>query len=198
MVMFNQTSQLGNALPLCAAGLPKGLSIRNARLELVERLYPELRPLTQALLSMVESKKYLSVSVYNQSFNDDKATCVDAGWHIDGRLNPDNPDQYALICFGEDGTRTMFHNQPREASLPAVPLQTLEARRAYFTEVLESSLDDESIGFEVPNATPIAYTTFDFHKGRVAPAGSSRLFIRLLSSDLIRPEPDRRILRAAA
>ncbi|MCO4319978.1 hypothetical protein [Aliidiomarina quisquiliarum] len=153
------------------------------------RVYPQLEPVVAALSNVIPvQRKYLGLSVWSQVFEPMDTTCSDDGWHLDGRMNPDSPDYYGLICFGADGFRTMFYKGVVSAELPDTLPTTPESRRAYFQKALAHDLSDESFGFEIPNATPVGYSTFDFHKGRVAPQGGTRLFVRLAASDFIRPK----------
>jgi hypothetical protein len=56
---------------------------------------------------------------------------------------------------------------------------------------MQRDLENESGGFEIPNGTPVTYTTFDFHKGRRVFTSARRTLIRVMSSDLIKPKPFR-------
>lgn len=186
MLQFNQTITTGKTLALDASALPR-VNAWSASPKQVLRRYPAFGPIVDTLRSMLSQKRFETLSISSQTFTKDSPTCVDTGWHVDGRMNPANPDEYALICFGSDDMRTLFHNQPMTADIPHYGINSPGNRARTFSAILGHDLHDESFGFEVPNATPIAYTTFDFHKGRRVQEHGQRLLIRLSVSDFIKP-----------
>src|SRR5690554_4705091 len=186
-MLYNASFTFGSPLtiPVTAASPMKA---RNIALERFVSMHPQYGDIVHHMASKLPEKRFMSVSMSAQLFNDKQPmnTCVDTGWHLDGRMNPNDVDHYALICFGDDGTRTLFHRLTLDCetvtSIPKTPAE----RQALFSSLLAHDLHDESVGFEVPNATPVYYTTFDFHKGRAVKKPASRLFIRVLSSNHIR------------
>jgi hypothetical protein len=108
-------------------------------------------------------------------------------------MNNDNQEQYVMWCYGEDGLRTAFHTKTINYPTDIVQPNTIEGRHALFSRILGHSLDNEDADFttQIPNQTPVSYTTFDFHKGRIATKPGSRILIRVMCSDTIRPKHKR-------
>lgn len=183
-IAYNASIQQHAPVSIDADALP-AINVKDVKLAHFIKAYPQYAPLVESLASMVEPRRYLSVSVHVTNFQTSKRSCLDTGWHLDGKMNSNDPEQYALICFGPDGTRTMFHQHTFDSNAVKTAPSDMEGRRELFTHILGHDLHDESKGFEVGNGVPITYTTFDFHKGRIANSGR-RVFIRVMSSNVIR------------
>ncbi|MBT42570.1 MAG: hypothetical protein CMF12_08605 [Idiomarina sp.] len=188
MARFNQSITTGEALTLDASVLPV-VNVWSASPKKVVQRYPQYQVIVDTLRAMLSTKRFETLSISHQNFTRGAASCSDTGWHVDGRMNPDNPDEYALICFGADGMRTMFHDRAITTDIPNSVINSPQSRATTFKTILEHDLHDESVGFEVPHATPVAYTCFDFHKGRRITSAGQRLLIRLSVSDFIKPRP---------
>lgn len=62
----------------------------------------------------------------------------------------DSPEHYALVCFGDDGARTMFCDEPFSGQIPVAPT-TQEGRQHLFGRLMQRDLENESGGFEIQN-----------------------------------------------
>jgi len=188
---YNSTVRLGEPLPIMAEAL-HNVKVHNAEIDAFLGAHPEYEPVVSALLALLPQKRYMSVMVMAETIRVGNRTCVDSQWHVDGRLSEGNVDHYALVCFGEGDVRTMFYRDAIDAE-PIDKPDSINARLAAFKTILGHDLQDENFGYVVPNGVPVAYTSSDFHKGRVAQRESRRVLVRVTASDVIRPRKIKRI-----
>ena len=188
MTRFNAGVRLGEELSLNARALPH-VTVKNVGLARFLERYPEYLDVTEALRSMLpEEKRFLTISVWSQHLKKGANTCVNTGWHLDGKMNPGDLEHYALVCFADDGLRTMFHGSTLTVSMPEINSPVApDGRDELFQQILKHDLHDESFGWEIPNATPVGYSALDFHKGRQSVVSGHRTFVRLMTSNAIRP-----------
>lgn len=120
------------------------------------------------------SKKYITVDIGFQIFNEGTKSCKNTGWHVDGIGN-----DYLMWIDGD--FRTEFQSAGDTPKLfPKDRNMLLE-----FNMGIENSAAGS---VEIPNATLIKYTSQDIHKGRVATSAGKRFFIRICSSDYLTPK----------
>jgi hypothetical protein len=119
-------------------------------------------------------KKYLTVDIGFQLFKEGSKSCKNTEWHVDGVDN-----NYLMWIDGD--FRTEFQTAGETPKLfPKDKSKLLE-----FNKTLEGSA---AAAVEIPNATLIKYSSQDIHKGRVATSAGKRFFIRICSSDYLRPK----------
>ena len=188
MIRFNQSWCIQKPLPNdSVVGLPT-LRVRDVSLGAVSKHLGQYQDVVERLCALLHEQKYTLVSITNEFLQPGTGTCLDTGWHLDGRMVQDAPEHYALVCFGDDGARTMFCDVPFSGQIPVAPT-TQEGRQQLFGRLMQRDLENEAGGFEIPNGAPITYTTFDFHKGRRVLTAGRRILIRVMTSNLIRPKP---------
>ncbi|MBE0468073.1 MAG: hypothetical protein IBX55_01020 [Methyloprofundus sp.] len=191
MVRLNQTHELRHPFIFNPNHI-KGLKIKDASPKKVIQNHPELEPIINHLFSLIPNQKHLLVDINHTDFSKENLTCRNSDWHLDGRMIEDFPEHYAIWSAGE--FRTKFMDQVIQASSEMLELTNPLSRFKIFHDLLGEDLKNDEMGFEVPEMTPITYTTFDFHKGRkVKTRTGDRFFIRVMSSNYIRPRPLRRL-----
>jgi hypothetical protein len=150
----------------------KDCSLNFLRKHFDELLVKSIESLINAGLS--NPKKYLTVDIGFQLFNEGSKSCKNVGWHVDG-INND----YLMWIDGD--FRTEFQT--------AVELPKLTLQEKHKLLELNKQLEKSAVaGEEIPNATLIKYTSQDIHKGRVATSAGKRFFIRICSSNYLVPK----------
>jgi hypothetical protein len=184
---FNTHVALADEFVFAHDFLPVGTVLKNHSRNMIERKIPELKPLLDYLFMLLpENKKHEMVDVFKVNIDASKGTCVDTGWHLDGKMNPDDLERYCI--WSEGDFRTLFHTKKTKGEIESFPKNPSE-RHDLFSRLLGHDLHDESKGFEVPNCVPAVYSTLDFHKGRVATHNGQRMFVRVMTSNEIKPKP---------
>lgn len=128
------------------------------------------------LKGFLPDRKFLTVDIGFQVFKRGDKSCVDTGWHVDGIGN-----DYLILCEGD--FRTEFLGKPLD--LP-IPNERSELRN--FNKTIACKFSDVISGSEIPDSTLVRYSSLDIHKGRVATSDGQRLFLRLCSSDYLKPK----------
>lgn len=188
---FNSGIALADEFKLNHNFIPAGTALKNHSRKMVERKFPEIKPLLDYLFTLLpERKKHEMVDVFKVDLTSKKGTCVDTGWHLDGKMNPDDLEHYAI--WSEGDFRTLFHQGRLKGVINEFP-KNPNARHELFSKLLGHDLNDETKGFEIPNRVPVVYSTFDFHKGRVATHDCQRVFVRVMTSNVIKPKPFTRL-----
>ncbi|WP_445766742.1 hypothetical protein [Rheinheimera sp.] len=187
MIRFNQTWRLTKPLPFMAEALPD-TKVRDVTVSAISKHLPQYEAIVQSLLAMLPQKRYSLVTISAERLSQGQGSCVDTSWHLDGKMDATSPEHYALVCFADDGNRTLFCDEQVIGWINKTP-ESIEERRALFGGLLKRDLHCESGGIEIPNATPVIYSTFDFHKGRNVQYAGRRVLVRVMTSDLIRPKP---------
>jgi hypothetical protein len=187
-VTLNQTSQLHAPFEFEWRGKGlEGIAVKDGSKGVVLKRYPQLEPLVEHLFGLLPDKKFKNVDVFHLDFSKESKTCKNADWHLDGKMLTESPEHYAIWCDGD--YRTKFMHTPMQVEKDRIEAAQGFSRFVFFKEFLGKDLHNDELGEEVPNKTPISYTTFDFHKGRnvTAPEGE-RFFIRVMTSDFIAPK----------
>lgn len=81
-------------------------------------------------------------------------------------MQQDDAERYALVCFGDDGVRTIFCAERIAVQIP-VTKTTVEGRNPFW-KLMQRDLKNESGSIEIPNGRRVIFTTVEFHKGRQA------------------------------
>jgi hypothetical protein len=188
VIGFNQTWCIEKPLPDVLAEPLPDVRIRDASRSAIAKYLGEYEAVVEHLFSLIPEKRHQVVSITSEILHPGRNTCLDIGWHLDGRMQRDDPEHYALVCFGDDGFRTMFCADRIVGQIPVTPT-TVEGRHQLFGKLMQRDLHNESGGIEIPNGQPVVYTTFDFHKGRQVITTGRRVLIRVMSSNLIKAKP---------
>lgn len=154
------------------------ISLKDFSVNAIKQKVEGIELLIDPMVDLIPKKKYVLVDFFAKDYKAGSCTCVDTGWHLDGKLNPEDREQYVIWSKGD--FRTQFATQ---FSNDLVPSQ--DTRKEDFENIILSS--DFSI-FEVKNCKPIVYDSFCFHKGRVVKYNSRRLFCRVMTSNHIFPK----------
>lgn len=166
----------------------QAVKAKDVSMQVVEKHFPKYLELAKTLAALLPAKKYLSVTISAKDYRVGESTCLDTGWHTDGLMNQDDPEHYAIVCFGPDGSRTMFCVEPLTGYINETP-SNIQERIQFFGNLMQRDLNNEAGGLEVPHGCPITYTTFDVHKGRKVCIAGKRVFIRVMASNHIKPKP---------
>lgn len=119
-------------------------------------------------------KKYITIDIGFQVFNEGTKSCRDTGWHVDGVGND-------YLMWIEGDFRTEFQSAGDTPKLfPKDKDKLLE-----FNITIKNTA---AAAIEIPNATLIKYTSHDIHRGRIATSAGKRFFIRICSSDYLTPK----------
>jgi hypothetical protein len=192
MTIFNTGVLMHPTCELDVTMLPK-VRVKNASVNWVNANLPEYACLVGELMAVIPEKRFQLVDISYANLHAGQGTCVDTGWHLDGRMDEEDQEHYALWCYGSDDSRTLFHKSRIEHKRICQP-KTIEARHSLFSDILKHRLDDEDMNFSfvVPDQTPVSYSTFDFHKGRRSDSAGTRVLVRVMSSNHIKPSAPRR------
>ena len=192
MQSFNNEWAVNKAFEVDIATLPR-INLKDADYRAVVRHLPEYAKLLEHLFSLIPKKRHSLVDIAFGAFNQGSSTCKDTGWHIDGKMDKDKQEDFAIWCDADDGLRTAFYKVPINYQAPISQPTSIAGRHALFESILKHSLLDEppELTYEIPRQTPVSYRSFDFHKGRVATDTGKRVFIRVMTSDVIRPKCNR-------
>jgi hypothetical protein len=150
---------------------------KDCSLNFIRKTFDEL--LVKSIESLIKTglsnpKKYITVDIGFQVFNEGTKSCNNVGWHVDGVGND-------YLMWIEGDFRTEFQSAEDTPKLtPTDRNKLLE-----FNKSIEGSA---AAGTEIPNATLIKYTSQDIHRGRVATSAGKRFFIRICSSDYLTPK----------
>lgn len=195
MQSFNNEWVVNEPFDVDIATLPH-INLKDADYGAVVRHLPEYEELLKHLFSLIPKKRYRLVDISFGAFNEGSTTCKDTGWHIDGKMDKDQKEDYAIWCDADDGLRTAFYKVPINSQAPMTQPTSIAARHALFESILKHSLLIEApeLTYEIPRQTPVSYRSFDFHKGRVATNKGKRVFIRVMTSHVIRPKCNRQLI----
>lgn len=155
------------------------IGLKDFNLKTIQRNYKTLMPLVEPLVDILPvKKKYILVDFFEQELKPNTGTCVHTGWHLDGKMNVDDPEYYVIWAKGD--YRTLFANA-FESDIEI----DLSDKQKSFDSILNSSNVSH---FEVCDSVPILYNTFSFHKGRDVHSNGKRTFCRVMTSNLIEPK----------
>jgi hypothetical protein len=194
MQLFNSEWVVNEPIDVDVAMLPR-VTLKDADYGVVVRQLPEYAALLKHLFSLIPKKRYSLVDISFGAFKAGSTTCKDTGWHIDGKMNKDQKEDYVIWCDADDGLRTAFYKEPINYQRSITQPTSIAGRHALFESILKHSLLNEApeLTYEIPRQTPVSYRSFDFHKGRVATDMGERVFIRVMTSDVIRPRHNRQL-----
>lgn len=132
---------------------------------------PYLNPLLSELIPLLPAKKFITVDYYEQILEEGQPTCRNPIWHVDGQMN-----DYLLICWGD--FKTKFSDFV--LNLSDSRLENMKLIKDYQAEV-------EEFSWEAQNGDAIIYDSHSLHRGQLATFDSRRVFLRICSSDYIKP-----------
>lgn len=145
---------------------------KDCSLSFILKERPELGPLLEALIPLMEEKRFLSIDYFEQEFSKGNLkTCRNLSFHVDGENNN-------YLIWSKGGPRTLFLKEPQ-----IVEGQSLRAKNDYLRDKTFKGLF-----FEIPEETPVLYTSDDPHAGRIAKPNDKRWFLRLCQSDYLKPK----------
>jgi hypothetical protein len=147
----------------------KNCSLKFLEKKFDKELVLKIKDITES--NLPNPKAFITYDIGYQVFEEGTKSCVNTGWHIDGVGN-----DYLMYAVGD--FRTIF-SQTDFGCLPDSRDKLLEFNNSIEKLILA--------GEEIPNATLIRYTSKDIHKGRVATSAGARFFLRVCSSDYLRP-----------
>lgn len=145
---------------------------KNCSLKFLERKFDkDLVLKIKEISEYLPIRDFITIDIGYQVFKEGSKSCVNTGWHVDGVGN-----DYLMYIDGD--FRTIFAQTDLGCEVKSKD-NLLE-----FNNRIEKLL---LAGDEIPNATLIKYTSKDIHKGRVATSAGARFFLRVCSSDYLRP-----------
>ncbi len=148
------------------------LSLKDFSVQAIVRHYPHVKDLLDEVLPLIEHKAFITVDYSELVLTKGQKTCKDTGWHVDGIGN-----QYLLVSFGDFRTKFLGKKSPAKNQ---------EDLRLHNQRL--SSLFSLEQGHEVENGVPVVYDSSDVHCGQKASFDGKRVFLRICSSDYLRPK----------
>jgi len=137
------------------------------------RRFPHMADLVLGMKSLLPERKNILVDLIVEDHKVGDTTCRDVRWHFDGDYAGNNA--YVLWCRGPN--RTEFPETTPELDPPS----DRESQNRYL----------EGLGLrgvEVPEMTAVTYDSRIPHRGVVCKITGKRIFVRLLSTDTIKPK----------
>jgi len=120
------------------------------------------------------------IDVKKQTLEPKQYTCVNKGWHLDGRLNTKprstGDNIYHLILWG--GAPTIFIKEPFR-------IATLGAEQNKIAHILNF---DSKVKYEVPKYIWHSYGEYHWHKCGRATVPCTRTFIRITETDYVKAQ----------
>ena len=155
--------------------------MKRMSLEKFKERFPEYIGLVMEMIRgfKVPRKRFITIDFMKRSFKVGESTRLNTRWHCDGVNN-----NYCLFVVGPDHARTEFY----KGTLPDVqkPSKSGDELLEYNNAIDEALA--EAKGEPVPNEKPFYYTSNDIHRGRVVAENCHRIFLRVCSSDYIKPK----------
>lgn len=149
------------------------LMLKNHSLSRLLKLRPEIAALVPSLDALLPQKEFLTIDYFEQVLKAGRATCVNPAWHVDGVNN-----HYLMLIFGQ--WRTEF-------ALNSYPIPEGKDLREVNFKISQSLKKEDVPRFEIPEATPLLYNSFQVHRGRVPTTEGKRILLRLCRSDYLKP-----------
>lgn len=140
-------------------------------LKSILKVKPYLKETLNKLTHLIETKKFLTIDYQKQILEEGEFTCRRPIWHVDGESN-----EYLLVCWGEFRTKFSTHQ-----------LNFMSSRKENMNLIKGKEDLIEKLSFEVKDGEVIKYNSHTLHRGRTATHEARRIFLRLCSSDYIRP-----------
>lgn len=84
------------------------IGIKDSSVRFIKERFPEIMPHIEDVLIIADQNKtrefrFITIDVFSKVYFKDEKTCVDPGWHVDGK---DSDNEYFIVCFGSN--RTIF------------------------------------------------------------------------------------------
>lgn len=137
-------------------------------------LKPDFKDAIDTLESSLDRKRYLSIDLQEKILDTGNPTCKRAIWHVDGIGN-----NYVIVCWGE--FRTLFMNNLLPFDRQETILKTSDHIHSRYKDLPSHNY------FEIPEGSPVVYTSENIHSGQIVKSPSKRILLRLCYSDYIRP-----------
>ena len=137
------------------------------------RRFPHMGSVVEPMRGLLPDRANYLVDMIVKDHIPGERTCRDVRWHFDGDYWGNN--EYALWAKGPN--RTLFPAEVPELDPPE--------NREYQNRYLEGL---GLVGVEVPEMTVVRYGSRTPHRGVVCSVPGKRVFLRVLSTDTIKPK----------
>jgi hypothetical protein len=137
------------------------------------RRFPHISEVVLGMKSLLPERKTVLVDMIVKDHRVGDPTCRDVRWHFDGDYWGNN----AYVLWSRGPNRTEF---PETIPVLDPPVER-ESQNRYLENLGLK-------GVEVPEMAAVAYDSRTPHRGVVCKISGKRIFVRLLSTDTIKPK----------